>query len=206
MQAELAFLRAEMDLNRKYIFERPAALVIGAVTAAATLYDGTFEGFDLLPALFTALFGFNLWFTHNRLQSTARIISYLQVVHTPDGAPSWIGWEAALRKFRSTKVERVRTRSVPRQPEASRFYGPILLFHVLAVLATTGLILAQVYPDGIDLSSLARVQRAAVIVDVVAVIGLLGLAWWVRPITVRHTIDDTRRIWERAFGREPEDG
>src|SRR5829696_3806537 len=99
MQKELGFLRAEMDLNRKYIFERPLLIVAGGITAAATLEK--LMGFEVLPLLFIVLMGYNLWFTFNRLQSNARVIAYLQVVYTPDGVDRWIGWEAGLLRFRA---------------------------------------------------------------------------------------------------------
>jgi len=186
-QAEVAFLRAEMEQNRKYIFERPIAVVVGAVAAAATLAGGdkTFQGFDLLPTVFTVVLGFNLWFTHNRLQSTARIVSYLQVFHPGDGTRLWMGWEAELHEFRRI------------QPERRRFYDGIWAFHILAAVASTGLILVQIYPDPDNLLGAGLVQQVAVGVDVAAVFGLLFLAGKLRPSTVRHTIEQTRGVWEQ---------
>jgi len=177
-QAEVAFLRAEMEQNRKYIFERPIAVVVGAVAAAATLAGGdkTFQGFDLLPTVFTVV---------KDLQSTARIVSYLQVFHPGDGTRLWMGWEAELHEFRRI------------QPERRRFYDGIWAFHILAAVASTGLILVQIYPDPDNLLGAGLVQQVAVGVDVAAVFGLLFLAGKLRPSTVRHTIEQTRGVWEQ---------
>jgi hypothetical protein len=193
MQTELGFLRAELDLNRKYIFERPLAIVAGAFAAAATLEK--LVGFDVLPMLFTALLGFNLWFTYNRLQSNARIISYLQVFHTPSNAAQWIGWEAALHKFRHFETVDPNLPTRPARQQVNRFYGPILLFHLIAAIAVTGFLLAQVYPAGIAFEHLGNVQRFVVILNGVALLALLVLGWRLRPATVRNTIDETRITW-----------
>jgi hypothetical protein len=204
MQTELMFLRAEMDVNRKYIFERPLAIVAGAFTAAATLKN--LVGFDALPMFFTALLSFNIWFTYNRLQSNARIISYLQVFHTPSGMPHWIGWEAALNEYRKREiVPRASTPSGKSRRE-NRFYGPILFFHVGASLAATGLLLAQIYPTGIAFERLGFLQEIVVILDIGAIAGLVMLTWRFRPGMVRHTIDETRQIWTQLLPPANDEG
>jgi len=42
----------------------------------------------------------DLWFTVNRLQSAARIASYISLFLEPEGKLNWIGWENSLRAHR----------------------------------------------------------------------------------------------------------
>jgi bacteriorhodopsin len=196
MQRELGFLRAEMEMNRKYIFERPLLIVAGGITASATLK--TLVGFEVLPLLFLVLLGFNLWFTYNRLQSNARIISYLQLIYTPGGFSRWIGWEAALKRFRERGSIEPEAPSTSKKQRENQFYGPILIFHLLAVVLLTGFMLAQRRPEpapALNQSALAIVIN----LTGVALIAFFILAWCLRPITVRNTIDETYSIWERIL-------
>jgi len=84
---EYSFLREELDMNRRFVFERPLLIVGAALAAAVPLADK--RAFFLLPLPFLAVLLFNLWFTINRLQSSARIIGYIQLVH--EGEKNWIG-------------------------------------------------------------------------------------------------------------------
>jgi hypothetical protein len=197
MQTEIQFLRVEIELNRKYIFERPFIILAGAFAAAATLHS--LVGYDALPMLFTILMGFNLWFTYNRLQSSSRIISYLQVVHTPGGESRWIGWEAALNNFRHSDVVPPALAFRLARRQSNRFYGPILYFHLLVVALISGFILAQTYPTGIDFGRLSFGRRAALLLDAVSLTGFLVLTWYVRPSTVTHSIEQTREVWEHVL-------
>lgn len=193
MQTELVFLRTEMELNRRYIFERPLLIVAGGITAAATL--APLAGYGILPLLFTILLGYNLWFTYNRLCSNSRIISYLQVIHTPEGAPYWIGWETALHRFRTR--DRGKTVSPPcaRAQRENRFYGPILVFHVVAAMALDGFLFAQAYPGDIWRGHFAPVQLFTIVINGIAVIGFLVLIWLVQPANVRDTVEEAHVCW-----------
>lgn len=195
MQKEHELLRAEMDLNRKYIFERPLLIVAGGITAAATLRE--LVGFEVLPLVFIVLMGFNLWFTHNRLQSNSRIIAYMQLVHTPEGIDLWRGWEAALREFRNTHRKRPHRRSAVDSSE-NRFYGPILTFHVLAVVLTTGFLLAQMEVETVGPSAAGSGLGRGVssVLTGAAFVVVCILAWRLRPGRVRGTIDAAYGVWE----------
>ena len=182
MLAELGFLRAEMEANRKYIFERPFVILAGAFAAATTLKDLAYTA--ALPALVTVLLSFNLWFTFNRIQSTSRIVAYLQYVHTPGRSNLWIGWEAALRQYRMT----------PRSPKSSsdevaqelgeresRFYGPILAFHMASAICITVFVVLRLLNEPIPPSSTFIVQRFLIGIDCGAIVGLCLLAIRYRP-------------------------
>lgn len=197
MQKELDFLRAEMDLNRKYIFERPLLIVAGGITAAATLKE--LIGFEVLPLLFIVLMGYNLWFTYNRLQSNARIISYLQVVYTPDGIDRWVGWEAGLLRFRQQHSPATAEAPAPEGQRGNRFYGPILSFHVAAVVLLTGFLLAQSDLFAKPAKAFASLEGAALALTGIALISFFALAWLLRPAKVRHTIDESRQVWKEIL-------
>jgi len=76
--AEYESLRQEMLQNKRYVFERPL-VIIGAVGLAAAQLSGTHAAVTL-PVLLVALLWLNLWFTVNRLRSTARIVAYVGLV------------------------------------------------------------------------------------------------------------------------------
>jgi hypothetical protein len=202
MQRELGFLRAEMDLNRKYIFERPLLIVAGGVTAAATLKE--LVGFEVLPLLLIVLMGYNLWFTYNRLQSNARIISYLQVVYTPAGFGRWVGWEAALLSFRKHGSRSLRSRThlgwePSDEQQGNRFYGPILSFHVAAVVLLTGFLLAQSELVAQPFHVVGPLQASTLGLTLLALVAFLVLSWFLRPGKVRFTIDESRNVWQKVL-------
>ena len=137
--AEYESLRQEMLQNKKYVFERPL-VIIGAVGLAAAQLSGT-PAAVTLPVLLVALLWLNLWFTANRLRSTARIVAYVGLVlEVPER--EWIGWENALRLHRVwTKThpikdqgELIRLHLDPKAiPDAMMFYPILLWLHVLPV-------------------------------------------------------------------------
>lgn len=95
--AEYESLRQEVLQNKKFVFERPLVL-IGATGLAASQLSSNPAAL-ILPALLVALLFLNLWFTVNRLRSTARIVAYICLV-LESSEKVWIGWENALQKYR----------------------------------------------------------------------------------------------------------
>lgn len=197
MQTELRFLRAEMELNRKYIFERPLLIVAGGITAGGAL--AKMVGFHVLPVLFIVLMGYNLWFTYNRVQSNARIISYLQLVHTPAGASRWIGWEAGLREFRMEDFPRDVRAPLSDGEKENRFYGPIYSLHILSAFLLTGFLLAQVDLQETLFIPIHFNPGAVFGVTGLAIVAFLLLCWVVRPAKVRDSIYVTRDVWEEVL-------
>jgi hypothetical protein len=133
MHEEHRQLRQELNVNRRFVFERP--IVIAGVGLAG--YAGLADKLDLrlLPVPILALLLFNLWFTYNRLLSNARIISYIQLVHDPTGSRSWVGWETALHHYRTWFAcnreawSEAQKESSP-QRDSMGFYTPIFRFHL----------------------------------------------------------------------------
>jgi hypothetical protein len=81
----------------------------------------------------------------------------------------------------------------------NRFYGPILSFHIAAVVLLTGFLLAQSKLVGEPLSAFASFQGAALVLTGIALIAFFGLAWLLRPAEARHTIDESRQVWEEIL-------
>ena len=125
---EYKFLRTELETNKKFVFERPLVIIGTGMAVLGTLYD--LKAILLGPIPFLTILYFNLWFTENRLKSSARIVAYLQLVHetrqliTP-------GWESALRNYRKTKVGRANKKTeVDTDYDNLGFFLPIFHFHV----------------------------------------------------------------------------
>ncbi len=126
--------------NYRYVFERPL-LILAAIGAIGI--QGNVESiyFPFLPFILSFLLLINLWFTANRLRSSARIAAYIQVVLEPPIAIH-IGWERSLRMYRmwmkKTKeperekiIKDIIGRSII--SSSALFYPPIHLFHVVMV-------------------------------------------------------------------------
>jgi len=73
------------------------------------------------------ILGFNLWFIGNRLQSDARIVAYIQLVHEGRFKDRWFGWENALREYRTIFKDKGAATS-------HRFYPMIWASHIIFVL------------------------------------------------------------------------
>jgi hypothetical protein len=215
MVQEYRALREEMAANRRFIFERPIFIItagIAGLFGLSRINDPSPEMLLYAIALAIPCLGllyFNLWFTANRLRSTARIVAYLQLVHEPgDGSPyAWIGWENDLRKWRLLERQRTRQRPFPprlsRQPKKSirSFYQPIFLLHLgagifIGVLLGLGLLLmqkAEILPSFTVMSwrklALVATGFLAPLVYVVA----CGREW---RSDARHGIERHRRGWE----------
>lgn len=139
---EYRSLLEEHKKNRSYIFERPV-IVLGLVSAAMYYFYGKNVGEYILAILIFVLL-FNLWFTVNRLQSSARIVAYIQLVHEGEFRDKWIGWENCLRNYRIWfkyhrqigDLEEICNEEVNKDaiPDSILFYPAIWLFHNLLVI------------------------------------------------------------------------
>ena len=125
---EYNFLRAELESNKKFVFERPLIIIATGMAILGALYDA--KAIFLAPIPFLALLYFNLWFTQNRLKSSARIVAYLQLVHETRQLKT-PGWESALRNYRKTKIALDNDKlKVDTDYDNLSFYSPIFHFHV----------------------------------------------------------------------------
>jgi|GEM_PF-2861872 len=95
---EYRSLLEEHRKNRAYIFERPIIILGLAAIAIQYSYKLAIGQFVLAGLIF--ILCYNPWFTGNRLQSDARIIAYIQLLHEGKLKSRWIGWESSLREYR----------------------------------------------------------------------------------------------------------
>ena len=197
---EYRFLREELKGNRRLVFERP--LIIAGATFAAAFTVSKHGLLGLMPLPFLIVLVFNLWFTVNRLQSSARIIAYLQLVHEERVTKRWIGWESALRKHRewqfankdfSTEWE---GRDNFKRYDHLAYYSGIYYFHLLLGLIITIVLV------GNSRSFLAFIDGTASTVDIVQLatnclfIFLFVLALRpFRPKKLKYGIETNRQIW-----------
>ncbi len=138
-EAEYSSLRDEMKMNRQYVFERPLAIIGGALVV--TTVDPAFITPFIVPIPFILVLLFNLWFTFNRMESTARIVAFLQLAHEQKATTraSLVGWETALAAYRRRRCELSPKKLEGLRSEVSkhhgrdrlRFYPPIFWFHVV---------------------------------------------------------------------------
>ena len=204
---EYRFLRQELEMNRKFVFERPLLIVTATLTAAITLTQKEILGVLSLP--FLAILAFNLWFTFNRLESNARIVAYIQLVHESN---NWLAprWESALRAYRKWCSRLEKGEATPpeinadvQQYDSMAYYGPIFYFHLyLAALVALILVIRADLPQSI--LSLRAGAREALILSLNGVLLLLfGLySSKFRPSKLRHSIEWKRRAWESVFEQE----
>ena len=132
---EYTCLRKEIEENKKMVFER--AMLIAGVALAATMLPKDAKGIELIGIPSIGALFFNLWFTVNRLKSSARIIAYIQIFYESECKYKWIGWENALRKYRiwfnecDKEVNFVKSKLKNiNQYDNLSFYMPILILHV----------------------------------------------------------------------------
>ena len=129
---EFNALREELRINRKFIFERPL-LIVGGAYAANALFKSTSPNSEFLGLIVVFILFYNLWFTINRLKSSARIIGFIKIFHESEYKYSWIGWESSLIKYRNycknnkEKINSIRKKYLNmEQYDTRRFYSPIL--------------------------------------------------------------------------------
>jgi hypothetical protein len=148
---ENSYLRAEIETNKKMIFER--ALLIAGAAFGATLLPNESKGIEFLGILSIVALFFNLWFAHNRLKSSMRIIAYIQLFHEAEDSIPWIGWENAVRVYRiweeifkkneeeffETAFKKIK------QNDRLSFYIPIVILHISIALAIAVYMLFRIY-------------------------------------------------------------
>ena len=200
---EYKFLRQEHENNRKFIFERPLLIVGATFASAITISDRNL--LVLLPIAYLALLYFNLWFTHNRVESSARIVSYLQIVHEGNSQIDWIGWENSLRLYRqwiyrATRDTKMNPKSDIHQFESTAYYGPIFYFHIFVGAILTSIIV--VYPGLLyrfAKGELNSFELLCLLLSILALFLFLIASIPHRPSIVRHQIELKRRIWQEVL-------
>jgi len=207
---ERNYLRAEIDSNKKLVFER--ALLIAGAGFAATLFPENAEGSELLGFPIIGALAFNLWFTVNRLKSNSRIIAYIQLFHESKTDHCWIGWENALRQYRiwdsNCKDEKhaaeERFKQIKQYDNLS-FYNAILAFHLSMAAAVAGLMCYRAWALKSDIVSWTL--KSDIVSEEVGIIVFCGIYLvtvivfflWARlefsPDEVKDAIEKNRIRW-----------
>jgi hypothetical protein len=204
--AEYSTLRDEILQNKKYVFERPLLIITAAGIASVKLSGEPSLAF--LPLLLVIVLLSNLWFTVNRLQSNARIIAYIAVVLEPDAGVTWIGWENALRRYRSWKettapdAQELKLQpyiNLSAIPDAMSFYPALWVLHIATVIVALGSSGASLLKDSSPLAVAAFVLTA--LVTVVFLGYCLGPD---RPKKMRSLIELQRATWKIVFDEQPD--
>jgi hypothetical protein len=192
---EYNFLRTELEINKKFVFERPLLIIATGMAVLGTLYN--VKAVFLTPIPFLTILYFNLWFTQNRLKSSARIVAYLQLVHetrqliTP-------GWESALRIYRKAKVAMASEKlSVGTGFDDLGFYSPIFHFHVwmgsfVAVAINFGAILS-------NWESLNGLSITLFIINIASIITYVLLSFKLPLNEIHSEVERDRLRWIKVL-------
>jgi hypothetical protein len=190
-------LREELNQSKKYVFERPIAIV-ALVVAGIKIFD--FNYIYIFPLLTLILFIFNFWFTANRLMSGTRIAAYIQVMIEENLHGKWVGWETCLRYYRKWINENedrhtliapeIQTSAVP---DALMYFPPIYYFHVGGVVFTL-LISFFLLTDSINPYS-----NAFCIATIFTGFFSTRIFWTYRPSRMKTLIEENRVIWIKVI-------
>lgn len=199
---EYRSLLGEHKKNRSYIFERPI-IILGLVAVAMRyFYESPIGEFGLAGLIF--ILCFNLWFTGNRLQSDARIVAYIQLVHEGELRAEWFGWESALRQYRRWRtlhtetgdLEKLRLKKLDPKviPSVLRFYPGIWMLHLVLVLLTFVVTLISGFPSKTVLESVGL--GATLVAAIIFVIYAFGSLC---PTRLKAGIELERATWLCVF-------
>lgn len=202
MPEEYRFLRTELETNKKFVFERPLLIIGTGMAVLGTFYNA--QAIVLGPIALLAVLYFNLWFTQNRLRSSARIVAYLQLVHET-GCRASPGWESALRLYRKQDDKTVvDDAKVDKDRDNLMFYSPIFNFHVWM-----GVFVAAAMVFGVVSSHWGRLNGLLTGLSVVNALAIpvYILAAYRFPLSeLRSRIERDRQIWCRALPRAAKGG
>ena len=148
-----------------------------------------------------------MWFSVNRLQSSNRIVAYIQLFHEADRKYSWVGWENALRLHRiwlkrcPGGLAEVRGGySEIKQYDNLSFYKPIFILHIAMVVVVAALMSFVAWvsePIDTPLGTLP-----SLLVPSINVLLALGFCLWstrYRASRLQQGIERNRMIWRAVF-------
>jgi len=203
---EYKFLRQEHEQNRRFVFERPLAIVAATLAVAFSQSDKVQLGF--FPVVFLTVLAFNLWFTKNRMESSARIVAYIQLVLEPTATLRWIGWESSLRAYRNQN----HVLNIPpdrRGSQSMAFYAPIFYFHLFLGLLVTTILLIQTEPLNSWVQSGVwkpfnghSLQYVTLFVNLAALVIYFCAAIWFKPSNVRPLIEWNYSEWQKLLDHD----
>jgi hypothetical protein len=203
---EYKALRQEHENNRKFIFERPLIIVLGMTAAFFGVKNG--EGMEdfvqLIPSLFLAILAFNLWFTYNRMISSARIVTYIRLFHENKQNNYLIRWENRLHDFRVWTVSnRKKIKVFQREAKLTssmEFYIQIFVFHVIVGI----FFLIIVFLKCEALSNMmhgitGEKSLIPIIVNGTTLLFFVIILFIYNPLKTLKTLEVTCKIWIRVL-------
>lgn len=202
IKLEYASLRDELAKNKQYVFERPL-IIIAAIGAALVQFKST-DYLPILPFLLIVTIWTNLALTVNRLRSSSRIISYIQVMLEPPNLEKWRGWENSLRDYRIWKS----TQSLPSNAneslvdDALRFSPTIFKFHI-AIVAIAFIVSIFIFFDAQENTNLLW-RRMWLLLSLAATAAFGRYCYFeYNNKNLKGNIEIEKRIWEAIFNVSP---
>ena len=194
IENEYDSLRAELNKGKQYVFERPLLLISGSI-AFVQLIDKEYSIF--LPLIIIVLLYYNIWFTVNRMRSTARIVAYIQVILESEKY-NWQGWETSLRYYRKwLKQKRINAHNIQIDKDLIYdnigYYPFILKIHIFfSIIPTSALIIYS----SCNWEPYNYLTMTATIIGLVL---FLSLAIKMKPSTIKPLIEQNIQIWENVY-------
>ena len=200
MSNEYLALRDGLKLNRKFVFERPL-LIVGGAFAANAIFKSQEYFTDILGITVIIILYFNLWFTMNRLKSSARIISYIRLFHEGKFKELWFGCENSLVEYRKwclnnvEKFKKIKSDySKKKQYDSGRFCGPIFSFHLVMILIIMFTVILSKCQDSITNHLIEMYCSFSLYILIL----ILSFKFWI-PKIIRNSILAETEIWEEIM-------
>lgn len=197
--SEYESLRSELLENKRYVFERPLAVMAVAGIAGLQLKANPYVVAILSFLIWVLLV--NLWFTVNRLRSNARIIAYLNLAMEPHNTIEWIGWESSLRlhrrwmkiyehkdKERDAEIRKFMDKEA--SPDSMVFYPVMLGLHFVPVLFSVAASLLLLRGNNGPVSMMLCVVT---ILSALVFVGFVVGPW--NPTKMTGLIEQHRATW-----------
>lgn len=194
IENEYDSLREEITKGKQYVFERPLLLISGTV-ALIQLIDKDYSIF--LPLIIIILLYYNIWFTVNRMRSTARIVAYIQVSLESEKY-TWYGWETSLRYYRKwLKQKDINAHEIKIDEKLIYdnigYYPFILKVHIFfSIMVTVAIIIYSVF----NWELYNYLTMAGTITGLII---FLSFALKMKPSTVRPLIEQNIFIWKNVY-------
>ena len=146
---------------------------------------------------------FNIWFISNRLQSDARIVAYIELVHEGIYKEHWIGWESSLREYRKCHTESKKEEALKKLSndidkkaihKGFNFYPSIWLFHIVIVITIFIITAFNWWNQKNKLNSVIMI-----IFTIITLYFMIYSVIYLRPDKMKPSIERERSKWLFVF-------
>ena len=194
IENEYDSLRVELNKGKQYVFGRPLLLISGSI-ALVQLIDEDYSIF--LPLIIIIILYYNIWFTVNRMRSTARIVAYIQVI-LESQKYKWHGWETSLRYYRKwLKQKGINAHDIQIDKELIYdnigYYPFILKIHIFfSIIATGAIIIYTSYNWELN-------NYLTMTATIIGLVIFLSFAIKMKPSSVTPLIEQNIQIWTNVY-------